>query len=134
MSDMNLSVGTVNPSDYMKFKLRVKAYEKEHECIPFHKLKRSVCKIGTGSVSSNSAVHNLLNTLLHKYGSGICETYFYNEEPIVSFSYKVNQKAFNKKEMVTVHVFPKGEKDKNYYIANIAIRNNMVGQDILKLL
>ena len=135
MSDINLSTGTVSPADYMRFKLRVKAYEHEHDDLaPFKKLKKGVFKIGTGSVSTNSAVHNFLNTLLHKYGSGICETYFQDETPIVSVAYKVNQGAFNKKENVSIHVFPQGETHKNYYIANAAIKNDMVTNDIIKLI
>lgn len=134
MSDINLSTGTVSPADYMRFKLRVKAYENENEIAPFKKLKKGVYKIGTGAVSSNSAVHNFLNTLLHKYGSGICETYFQDEIPIVSVAYKVNQGAFNKKENVSVHVFPQGEQHKNYYIASIAIKNDMVTNEIINLI
>ena len=133
MSDINLTPGAVSPSDYMNLKIKVKSYENEHDCIPFKKLKKSVTKIETGATSSNSLLHNLFNTLLHKYGSGICETYFYNDTPIVSFSYKVNQHAFNKKEMMLIHVFPQGEEHKNYYISSIAIKNSMVNPTILKL-
>lgn len=134
MADMQLSPGVVSPSEYMKFKIKVKAYESEHDCVPFHKLKRNVAKIGDGVTSNNSSVHNLFNTLINKYGSGICETYFNGDTPIVSFSYKVDQNAFNKKENVLVHVFPQGEKHKNYYISSIAIKNSMVNQNVLKLL
>ena len=133
MSSINLTPGPVSPSDYMKLKLKVKSYENEHECVPLKKMKKSVTKIETGAGSDNSLLHNLLTTLLHKYGSGICETYFNNETPIVSFSYKVNQGAFNKKEMVSIHVFPQGEEHKKYYITSIAIKNNMVDPTILKL-
>lgn len=123
----------VSPAVYMNTKLAVKKYEKSTDCIPLKRLKKDVSKLGQGSTSPNSMIHNFLNTMIHKYTDGICETYYDGDQPIVSCAYKVDQKAFNKKENLTIQVYPNGEKHKAYYACVLAIHHNIMSTTVARL-
>lgn len=133
MAQYTFTPGGVNPTVYMNTKLIIRKYEKSSGCIPLQKLKRDVVKLGEGSTSPNSMVHNFFNTIIHKYTTGICETYYDNEKPIVSCAYKIDRKAFNKKENLTIQVYPDGERCKAYYACALALHHNVINNNVVTL-
>jgi len=115
--------------DYSKAKINLKKYEKKYpDIIPLNKLKKKVYKSNEKFVDLSDEISNQLIQFLKNLSSNTTDVYFDDSNrPVLSCSYSVKQKLFNKNSMLICNcISPSAINNSSYYYIAACIKYNII--------
>lgn len=113
---------------YIKSRLATRKYEKENNIIPMKKLWKKTYKSEDISVDLTKEIRNPIIALLQKNMVNTTDIYYDKEEnPVMSCSYSMEQKAFRKHTKMICNVISmEAKKHKEYYYLSCEQVHNMI--------
>lgn len=115
-------------TNYIKVRTTIRKYEKQTGVVPLNKLKKKTYKIEDGNVDLENQLGNPILILFKKYASDTADVYFDEAgKPVLTCSYQVTQKAFNKKSILFCNcISTEARAHMYYYYLALSIKHNII--------